>query len=207
MDNFRTPYLSRNIGEFWSRWHISLSSWFRDYLYIPLGGNRVKLPRWCFNILVVFMVSGLWHGASWTFVAWGALHGLMLLCERFFQLGTGFRVKAEWSVLNVLLTIKTFFVVTLIWVFFRAESFDKAKAVFRSLFYNNGVEGPELNLGVIFFFIVLLVLSDVLVYNTRFDEKVAPWRLPLRWAIYSCILFCLLALSGTEKFTFIYFQF
>lgn len=71
MDNFCTPYLSRSIGEFWQRWHISLSTWFRDYLYIPLGGNRVKMSRWVFNILAVFLLSGLWHGANWTFVIWG----------------------------------------------------------------------------------------------------------------------------------------
>ncbi|HRH11908.1 MAG TPA: MBOAT family O-acyltransferase, partial [Bacteroidia bacterium] len=82
MDNFKTPYLSKSVSEFWTRWHISLSTWFRDYLYISLGGNRVGIPRWCLNIMIVFMVSGLWHGASWTFVVWGALHGLMLLLER-----------------------------------------------------------------------------------------------------------------------------
>src|SRR5690606_36138714 len=104
MDNFKTPYLSRNFSEFWSRWHISLSTWFRDYLYISLGGNRVKLPRWSFNIMVVFIVSGLWHGANWTFVVWGALHGLMLLGERYFRVITGFQPRNEWSLLNMLLS-------------------------------------------------------------------------------------------------------
>jgi D-alanyl-lipoteichoic acid acyltransferase DltB (MBOAT superfamily) len=207
MDNFRTPYLSKNISEFWSRWHISLSTWFRDYLYIPLGGNRVKLPRWCFNIMVVFMVSGLWHGASWTFVVWGALHGLMLLVERFFQRATGFEPREGWSLVNVLLAIKTFFVATLIWVFFRAENFDKAKLIFRSLIHNNEIEGPEISWGIIGLFMAVLVVTDVLLYNSRFDKRVSPWRLPARWAVYSVILFFLLALSGTQKFTFIYFQF
>ena len=79
MDNFKQPYLSRSIAEFWWRWHISLSTWFRDYLYVPLGGNRRGRQRWYFNIMVVFLVSGLWHGANWTFLAWGGLHGFYLL--------------------------------------------------------------------------------------------------------------------------------
>ena len=77
--NFRQPYFSRSVGEFWRRWHISLSTWFRDYLYIPLGGNRVEVSRNYFNLMVTFVVSGLWHGANWTFVAWGFLHGLYLI--------------------------------------------------------------------------------------------------------------------------------
>ena len=81
MENFRQPYFSQSISEFWRRWHISLSTWFRDYLYIPLGGNRVAEWRWYFNLLIVFIVSGLWHGANWTFIIWGALHGLYLICS------------------------------------------------------------------------------------------------------------------------------
>lgn len=124
MDNFKTPYLSRSISEFWSRWHISLSTWFRDYLYIPLGGNRVKLPRWSFNILLVFMVSGLWHGANWTFVIWGALHGVMLLLERYFSLIFKFEIKKQWSLLNILLTIKTFVLTSFIWIFLELKIFQ-----------------------------------------------------------------------------------
>lgn len=81
MDNFKRPYFSRSISEFWKRWHISLSTWFKDYLYIPLGGNRVAIPRWYANLFIVFLVSGLWHGANWTFVIWGALHGIYLILE------------------------------------------------------------------------------------------------------------------------------
>src|SRR5262249_43954265 len=82
MKNFETPYFARSISEFWSRWHISLSTWFRDYVYIPLGGNRVPLARSMFNISLVFLISGLWHGANWTFVIWGTLHGLYYLVWR-----------------------------------------------------------------------------------------------------------------------------
>lgn len=207
MDNFRTPYLSRNVGEFWSRWHISLSTWFRDYLYIPLGGNRVLMPRWALNILIVFTVSGLWHGASWTFVIWGALHGLMLLVERFWQLGTGTSLREEWSMLNVVRTIKTFVICTLIWVFFRAEDFGNARDVFSALVNFGREPSPSFDPGIAFIFIGLLLIADLLVYNSRFDNKVVTWRGVARWAVYSVLLFFLLALSGTQKFTFIYFQF
>ena len=81
MENFRQPYFAQSVREFWARWHISLSTWFRDYLYIPLGGNRVPFPRYLLNLMIVFVVSGLWHGASWTFVIWGGLHGLYIVVE------------------------------------------------------------------------------------------------------------------------------
>ena len=82
MENFERPYFARSITEFWRRWHISLSSFLRDYLYLPLGGGQVRLPRWAVNVLIVFVLSGLWHGANWTFVAWGALHGFYYLGEK-----------------------------------------------------------------------------------------------------------------------------
>ena len=107
MDNFKRPYFSRSISEFWKRWHISLSSWFKDYLYIPLGGNRVSIPRWYLNLLIVFIVSGLWHGAKWTFAVWGALHGFYLVFDTSIRIPTGQwslpcisgRIKASFSLL------------------------------------------------------------------------------------------------------------
>jgi alginate O-acetyltransferase complex protein AlgI len=202
MDNFKTPYLSSSISEFWSRWHISLSTWFRDYLYIPLGGNRVKVPRWCFNIMIVFMVSGLWHGASWTFVVWGALHGLMLLVERFFPLkfiNPSMPVKA-------LLILKTFIITTFIWIFFRAENFAKAKLVIGSLFHNSNLQ-QQLDARTPLFFTCVMILADLWLYNSRADIKLGVLSTPYRWAVYALLIFFLFALSGTQKFTFIYFQF
>ncbi len=207
MDNFRTPYLSRSVSEFWSRWHISLSTWFRDYLYIPLGGNRVRLQRWTINILIVFMVSGLWHGASWTFVAWGALHGIMLLLERYFSLVFKFEIKKEWSVLNIMLALKTFLVTSFIWIFFRAENFSKVKDILTALVKNNNVNSSGLNLTTPFLFVLLLLLADIFTYNSRFDKRLNAFVTPYRWAFYTVLLFCLFALSGTQKFAFIYFQF
>ena len=131
MVNFRTPYLSSSISEFWGRWHISLSSWFRDYLYIPLGGNRVAVPRWYFNLFVVFLISGLWHGANWTYVCWGALHGVYLIAAIVFKpfwarvLGSARHRGFHW--LNVFLT---FHLVVISWVLFRAENIGHAQGIF-----------------------------------------------------------------------------
>src|SRR5690242_189872 len=131
MTNFNRPYFAKNISEFWKRWHISLSTWFRDYLYIPLGGNRVARPRLYANLLVTFLVSGLWHGARWTFVVWGALHGAYLIVS----LATGpVRARARASLglarhpalLAAWQTSVVFTLVTLGWVFFRATSLGDA---------------------------------------------------------------------------------
>lgn len=207
MDNFKTPYLSKSVSEFWGRWHISLSTWFRDYLYIPLGGNRVKLPRWTLNILIVFTVSGLWHGANWTFVVWGALHGLMLLLEKYFSILFKFEIKSKWSFFNMLLVLKTFVITSFIWIFFRAENFDKAKQIIKALLRNNHIKWSDVNLIMPILFTFILILFDLFLYNDRFDKRVYTLKSPYRWALYTILLFCLFALSGTQKFTFIYFQF
>ena len=127
MENFDRPYAAASVGEFWRRWHISLSTWFRDYLYIPLGGNRVRLPRWCFNVLVVFLVSGLWHGASWTFVVWGLLHGLYLVGSRLTgpareQAARATGLANHPGLLRAWRVLVTFHLVAFAWIFFRANS-------------------------------------------------------------------------------------
>jgi alginate O-acetyltransferase complex protein AlgI len=138
MVNFRTPYRSASISEFWGRWHISLSSWFRDYLYIPLGGNRVSKPRWYFNLLFVFLVSGLWHGANWTYVIWGGMHGVYLVLALVFALfwtrfdvysGLNDRPKLK----RWLSVIITFHLVVAAWVFFRANKLNDAFLLFERL--------------------------------------------------------------------------
>lgn len=207
MDNFKNPYLSRSISEFWTRWHISLSTWFRDYLYIPLGGNKVRLPRWSLNILIVFMVSGLWHGASWTFVVWGALHGIMMLLERYTSVLFKLKPSDRWGFWSFLMCLKTFLVVSFIWIFFRAESFAKAKAIIHAMF-NNPIESQEqLELFRPLLFAGLLLLSDMLLYNSRFETSINSSKPFYRWAVYTLLIFCLFAMAGTQKFAFIYFQF
>jgi len=131
MKNFDRPYTARCISEFWKRWHISLSTWFRDYLYIPLGGNRVARPRWYANLLITFVVSGLWHGARWTFVVWGALHGAYLVAA-FLSAGARAHVRSALglerhpTLLAAWQTTVTFGLVCVAWVFFRAASVSDA---------------------------------------------------------------------------------
>ncbi len=134
--NFNLPYIARSASEFWRRWHISLSSWFRDYLYIPLGGNRKGAVQTCVNLLIVMLVSGLWHGAGWTFVVWGALHGIVCCIDRVF----GKKLKRLGGFLNWLLTFTT---VTLFWVVFRAGSIPEAMKVWTGMFtVHTGISQP-----------------------------------------------------------------
>jgi D-alanyl-lipoteichoic acid acyltransferase DltB (MBOAT superfamily) len=138
MKNFNHPYLARSISEFWRRWHISLSTWFRDYVYIPLGGNRVAKPRWAFNLFITFLISGLWHGANWTYILWGALHGsylvLSILTEPFWNsLSALLRLDRLPRLKIAISTLTTFFLVTFAWIFFRAASLGDALYIVRHL--------------------------------------------------------------------------
>jgi D-alanyl-lipoteichoic acid acyltransferase DltB (MBOAT superfamily) len=135
MENFRQPYLSSSLNEFWTRWHISLSTWFRDYLYIPMGGNRKGAIRRRINVLVVFLLSGLWHGANWTFIIWGFLHGLfVLILTRKVSRGADDRLGLK----GWLQVLMNFLLVTLLWIFFRAENLSAAWQYIRSLFSFRG---------------------------------------------------------------------
>ena len=143
MTNFDRPYIAKSIGEFWRRWHISLSTWFKDYLYIPLGGNRVSVPRVYLNLFLVFLISGFWHGANWTFIIWGALHGFYLI----FGLVTQ-KARNKWESmfgLNRLVWLKNFFnngltfiLVTFAWIFFRANSLTDSFYYIRPLLSTPG---------------------------------------------------------------------
>lgn len=207
MDNFRAPYLSKSITEFWSRWHISLSTWFRDYLYIPLGGNRVKLSRWYINIFIVFLVSGLWHGASWTFVIWGGLHGILYISESIVNKALHIKSKPGLTITNTLLVLKNFVLVTLIWVFFRSQSIGEAMVVFKSVLTNfNVLDGFMIPLRM-WILLLFFIVTDIILYNTRFDKWVDDRGFVFRWAVYLILVFVTITLSGIDHQPFIYFQF
>lgn len=220
MVNFDRPYASQTVSEFWKRWHISLSSWFRDYLYIPLGGNRVRIPRLYFNLFVVFLISGIWHGASWTFVIWGALHGLYLVVALIFktprekasaffrQLKFGFAVSA----FNV---VCVFALVTFAWLFFRANSFADALYIVKNMFKihaPNIQKDVYLNNGQDFFIVSLLMIAfmeAVQYLNSRYQNVLfAGPSAPLRWA-FGLSLVLLICVFGVfhKNSEFIYFQF
>ena len=157
LENFRFPYKSKSIREFWQRWHISLSNWFRDYLYIPLGGNRVSPGRVYVNLFIVFFLTGLWHGASWNFVVWGLLHGFFMIIER---VGFGKILKKAPVLLQHLYAVS---VVVIAWVFFRAPDFEKSINFIASMFGANSTNDYTLdmlvNREVLFAFTVGVIMS------------------------------------------------
>ncbi|HCE47640.1 MAG TPA: hypothetical protein DEQ84_03060, partial [Prevotellaceae bacterium] len=137
-ENFRRPYFARTVTDFWRRWHISLTTWFRDYIYFPLGGNRCSKARWAFNTIIVFTISGLWHGAAYTFIIWGAFHGLCMVVER---LAYGNRIKTitnEITLPNTLRLMLTFTIVNFAWVFFRVNNLSDVAVVFKKIFTDQG---------------------------------------------------------------------
>lgn len=198
MDNFNRPYLSLNISEFWKRWHISLSTWFRDYVYIPLGGNRVSHSKWIMNIMLVFVLSGLWHGANYTFLIWGALHGLFYLVERFSPIS----IKFKW--LNIIIT---FLAVSFAWIFFRAENLEQAMQVIKGL---TGLLDGQRQLDTQPYIFLLLLIFGILELargNKRFDQFCASYSGIQRWTLYCFLIFCILTVCGSEYSAFIYFKF
>lgn len=174
MVNFREPYLSRNITEFWRRWHISLSDWLRDYLYISLGGNRGGVFRTVRNLMLTMLLGGLWHGASWNFVVWGGLHGLMLVAHRVLRGGS---VKGTEPALRDLPSVlATFVVVSLTWVFFRAESFGQARTVLAGAIKLRGGEVRLYDTALLLFLFWLMVVLDLV---QRSSQPVGADRRPV----------------------------
>ncbi|MEO6691408.1 MAG: MBOAT family O-acyltransferase, partial [Saprospiraceae bacterium] len=209
-DNFKNPYMSRSIGEFWQRWHISLSTWFRDYVYFSLGGNKVIIQRWVINILIVFVLSGFWHGANWTFIIWGLMHGLVYVVEtllgRKIQINNS-DVKSSYNLLSILNIIKTFIIVSLIWVFFRAKDLSQVKVVFKSIFSNLNIEN-KLNIDpTICVFLLGFIALDIMLFNNRFDTWCNNKTQIVRWCIYTLLAYLIIAFSSVSNFPFIYFQF
>ena len=208
MDNFNTPYLARSISEFWQRWHISLSTWFRDYVYFPMGGNRVQKSRWILNVLTVFLVSGLWHGANWTFVIWGGMFGIFYIVE---SLGTRFlhlkRVSHQFKPVHIWLVLKTFLLVTLLWIFFRSNDINHAIEVMKSAVTNWSLMDDFSVKPMVWFFLILFIVSDIAFYNTRIDNWIDKKPVLVRWSVYAVLIFSIIVFAGVENFPFIYFQF
>lgn len=210
IDNFKTPYLSESVQEFWRRWHISLSTWFRDYLYIPLGGNRVPVPRWMLNTLIVFTVCGIWHGANWTFMIWGFSYGVLLILERDIRsihLFDKIESKTWRFILKICNIAKTFVMVTLLWSIFRAPSFSNLHELFHALLHNGMVERGLHVAPVAWIALVLFILADLLIRKSRFDVWCGQQKTAVRWSIYAALIFAIVTLSSVEQYPFIYFQF
>ncbi len=213
--NFAFPYFSRDIAEFWRRWHISLTSWFRDYLYIPLGGSKGGLWTKVRNTFIIFLVSGFWHGANWTFLAWGALNAiyflpLLLLNKNREHLEIVAKGSFFPSWKELFQVLSTFGLTTFAWIFFRAESIQHAVAYISGLFSASLLSVPELP-GHAPATLMLSVLFLAVEWLGR-EEQYAiaglavKWPRPLRWAFYYTVIVAIAALAGNEQ-QFIYFQF
>lgn len=200
-DNFNHPYISKSIREFWERWHISLSTWFRDYLYIPLGGNKKGKARSYLNLWITMLVSGLWHGAAWTFVAWGAVHAFFASVERFTRwperIGKSALAKfAAW----LFVTMQVF----VAWVFFRAETVEQAWRILKTMFSFKG--SPVLGWGLdISIFMSVIILREV-IHALGFDDKLKH-RNPVFEMLFYALLIAIIVFFRGEGSQFIYFQF
>jgi D-alanyl-lipoteichoic acid acyltransferase DltB (MBOAT superfamily) len=228
MFNFRNPYLSQSVSEFWRRWHISLSSWFKDYVYIPLGGNRVSEIRRYANLLVTFTISGLWHGASWNFVIWGFINGLFVCAEVFLGNVTGGFTRIFPAMNRLPLFFRcvrvgvTFLLICCAWVFFRASTFGDACYILTHLFSNIPLNIKDLAeafsikaLGlsrIQFFFaaicIIILIVQNIISESfgiTKLLEKSPLWS---RWILNYILIMTIIVFGYYEKkIPFIYFQF
>jgi D-alanyl-lipoteichoic acid acyltransferase DltB (MBOAT superfamily) len=212
-NNFSYPYFSKSINEFWKRWHISLTSWFRDYIYIPMGGNRVKPIRKIINTIVVFLISGFWHGANWTYISWGFLNSIFILPKTLSQKTQSIDSnKIANKVIGAIKMLITFLTVSILWVFFRSKTVYDASKYLQNLVYKWNSILPDFNgrksalvLSVIIF--VFMIFEWIgknhncpLVFTNSFKNK---W---LKWGFYYAIIFSILYFyRGNDQF--IYFQF
>lgn len=214
MTNFKSPYMSENIREFWSRWHISLSTWFKDYIYIPLGGNRVKKIKHKMNLLITMLVSGLWHGANWTFVVWGAVHGIAQIC-------CGGQRKTKNPLVQIIKIVVTFAFCNLAWVLFRAQSLSDAWYIYSNIFKGFGPEMVQyfhdgfhaigfgkwelFKMAIAIFMVMIIDIISLKRDPLKEIEKKPLW---IRWMIYLGVSLVVIFFMATTKDTqFIYFQF
>lgn len=210
MQNFRTPYFSRNMTEFWRRWHISLSQWFRDYIYIPLGGSRCSSAKTARNLLTIFLVSGLWHGAQFTFVAWGAAHALCVIPESLWRKRYKKRARRDTAALRDSgAMVFTFLIVALIFIFFRASYFSQAIDYIRLMFCD--FRSVPLDVSrITFVWIAVMIVIEWITrdrkYGIDFPYK-GLWRSRVfRWLFYLLLTVVILVFFG-ERQQFVYFQF
>ncbi|HEU0076179.1 MAG TPA: MBOAT family O-acyltransferase, partial [Longimicrobiaceae bacterium] len=207
--NFRRPYFATSFTDFWARWHISLSTWFRDYLYVPLGGNRRGEWRRDLNVFIVFLVSGIWHGANWTFVWWGLFHGLLISAQ---NIGGRYvrRLRPGFALPRPVQVGGTFAMIVLTWVLFRANSLADARYVYAQIFFNFDasrffVNASNIVYGV--FGIMVLVAGETLTERGFYPRIWTPALRPVRWGAYVGLVTLILMIGVFTGGEFIYFQF
>lgn len=232
MENFNTPYVSRSIKEFWGRWHISLSSWLRDYIYFPIGGSRVKTAKWIFNITLVFFISGLWHGANYTFVIWGLLHALFQIVGKITlgvrnRIWTSLNISPDGKLVSRLRNLGTVVLVTLSWIFFRASTPSDALIILKKIFTDYSFSAEYLKntssmlslstatvIYTVFALLMMLCLEKLKYPGRKFITDRCPTRVrsALRFIAYVVMIWCIIGVwivlqSANIGSSFIYFQF
>ncbi|MFC5284555.1 MBOAT family O-acyltransferase [Pedobacter alpinus] len=215
MTNFNRPYFARNVAEFWKRWHISLSTWFKDYLYFSIGGNKVSVPRWYFNLFIVFLISGLWHGANWTYIIWGALNGFYLI---FGNISLNFRTKFEKTIgltnlpnLARFIQISvTFLLICFSWIFFRVNNFNDAITIIKKITTLKGplfIENPSKMIYSLAGIATLLLIE----YKREYYRGTVSFFNNKYWIIrnmsYASLVIIILLFGVFDGGQFIYFQF
>ena len=207
--NFIRPYFAKTVTDFWRRWHISLTTWFRDYIYFPLGGNRCSKARWMLNTMIVFTVSGLWHGAAYTFIIWGAMHGACMVIERLVYGEKIKQISDNFSIANLLRLMLTFTIVNFAWVFFRVSDLGDVMTIFRKIFTEPGmpfVDADTMVYALMFAFLAFVV--DFMEEYFSGKVKLMNSRYTLvRWATYVALVVMVLLFGVLDGGSFIYFQF
>lgn len=196
MENFKFPYFSKSIKDFWRRWHISLTSWFTEYVYFSLGGNRVNLWRWIFNIMAIFLLSGIWHGVTTAFIMWGGIHAVVYLIEHYLKLDKG----------NLIYGIVCFIIVTLAWIYFRIEESSLATTVIAKIFTDfsspavTSVGGSAFSFYLTLGLLLMFIIREVIAYRASSEKKVASYA----ECVFLMLAVCLFGVSSSQ---FVYFQF
>lgn len=207
VNNFRRPYLSQSITEFWHRWHLSLSTWLKDYVYIPLGGSRCSKCRNYWNIFVTFLVSGIWHGANWTFVVWGMLHGVFQIIEKIL----GLQKANSKGLLKLLRITVTFLLVNFAWIFFRMPTLEQATAMITRMFTNHETTIAEITISMAFFILMsvsVVILKDMMdEFCKREHTLLHHQNMFVRWLAYIVLLAMILTCGVFDASQFIYVNF
>lgn len=206
--NFIRPYFAKTVTDFWRRWHISLTTWFRDYIYFPLGGNRCSKARWALNTLIVFTISGLWHGAAYTFIIWGAMHGVCMVIER---LVYGEKIKQlsdKFSMSNIIRIIITFTIVNFAWIFFRINNLGDVMQIFKKIFTEPGKPFLDTNTLLMGFVAMVIIFIYDLVKEKHLNMHSLSSRfMVVRYLTAIMLIVYILAFGVLNGGSFIYFQF
>jgi D-alanyl-lipoteichoic acid acyltransferase DltB (MBOAT superfamily) len=203
MVNFKQPYLSKSIIEFWKRWHISLSTWFKDYLYIPLGGSQVNTVKFVRNIFLVFAISGIWHGANWTFLVWGIIHFVFYIAAKYIDLSS-FKIHDSIKIFS------TFIIANLAWVFFRSDSLETSFTILGRIFTNYGGLNIQYDLISLLVTISMILILEILSFKTTeygYPQILNTANSFIRNLLYFILIMIIITIGEFQGSSFIYFQF